>query len=188
MRFSTILTALFCPYIAHELTAQNLILSVRSLRFARCTSLFLLSSAIAPKIKVRSRAKSDWAISKSDMPSSTNHTFLCVFQPFLVCSFVLISHMSELLRIWILSVCSLLFFLLSTIAPKIKVRSRAIERFQRAMCPALLLIRYSIRNKITHHSKILHTSCNHCYISAQNNVRLLLFICFLQSACLKYIC
>jgi len=34
MRFSTILTALFCPYIAHERTAQNLILSVRSLRFA----------------------------------------------------------------------------------------------------------------------------------------------------------
>jgi len=34
MRFSTILTALFCPYIAHERTTQNLILSVRSLRFA----------------------------------------------------------------------------------------------------------------------------------------------------------
>ena len=34
MLFSTILTALFCPYIAHERTAQNLILSVRSLRFA----------------------------------------------------------------------------------------------------------------------------------------------------------
>ena len=33
MRFSTILTVLFCPYIAHERTAQNLILSVRSLRF-----------------------------------------------------------------------------------------------------------------------------------------------------------
>ena len=36
MPFSTILTALFCPYIAHEQTAQNLILSVRSLRFALC--------------------------------------------------------------------------------------------------------------------------------------------------------
>ena len=34
MRFSTILTALFCPYIAHERTAQNLILSVRSSLFA----------------------------------------------------------------------------------------------------------------------------------------------------------
>ena len=34
MRFSTIFTALFCPYIAHERTTQNLILSVRSLRFA----------------------------------------------------------------------------------------------------------------------------------------------------------
>ena len=34
MPFSTILTALICPYIAHERTAQNLVLSVRSLRFA----------------------------------------------------------------------------------------------------------------------------------------------------------
>ena len=34
MPFSTILTALFYPYIAHERTAQNFILSVRSLRFA----------------------------------------------------------------------------------------------------------------------------------------------------------
>ena len=36
VHFSTILTALFCPYIAHERTSQNLILSVRSLRFALC--------------------------------------------------------------------------------------------------------------------------------------------------------
>ena len=34
MPFSTIFTALFYPYIAHERTAQNLILSVCSLRFA----------------------------------------------------------------------------------------------------------------------------------------------------------
>ena len=34
MPFSTIFTVLFYPYIAH--TAQNLILSVRSLRFALC--------------------------------------------------------------------------------------------------------------------------------------------------------
>ena len=34
MRFSTIFTALFFPYIAHEQTAQNLILPVRSLLFA----------------------------------------------------------------------------------------------------------------------------------------------------------
>ena len=34
MPFSTIFTALFYPYIAHKRTAQNLILSVRSLRFA----------------------------------------------------------------------------------------------------------------------------------------------------------
>ena len=36
MPFSTILTALFYPYIVHERTAQNLILSVRSLGFALC--------------------------------------------------------------------------------------------------------------------------------------------------------
>ena len=34
MPFSTILMALFYPYFAHEWTAQNFILSVRSLRFA----------------------------------------------------------------------------------------------------------------------------------------------------------
>ena len=38
--------------------------------FARHSLLFFLLSAIAPKTKVRSRAKSDWAISKSDVPSS----------------------------------------------------------------------------------------------------------------------
>ena len=34
MPFPTIFTALFYPYIAHERTARNLILSVRSVRFA----------------------------------------------------------------------------------------------------------------------------------------------------------
>ena len=52
MRFSAIFTALFFPYIAHERTAQNLILSLRS-------SIFFSLSAIAPKMQVRSRAKSD---------------------------------------------------------------------------------------------------------------------------------
>ena len=36
MPISTIFTALFYPYIAHERTAQNFILSVRSERFALC--------------------------------------------------------------------------------------------------------------------------------------------------------
>ena len=54
MPFSTIFTTLFYPFIAHERTAKNLIR-----QFAHCASLFLLS-AIAPKIKVRSRAKSDF--------------------------------------------------------------------------------------------------------------------------------
>ena len=55
MCFSSNFTALFCPYIPHKQTAQNFILSVRS-------SIFFLLSAIAPKIKVCSRAKSDWAM------------------------------------------------------------------------------------------------------------------------------
>ena len=39
--------------------------------FCQFASLHLVSrSAIAPKMKARSRAKSDWAISKSDVPSS----------------------------------------------------------------------------------------------------------------------
>ena len=67
MPFSTIWTALFYPYIAHERTAQNLILSVRSVPFALC-------------LKERHRSqnggslKSDWAISKSDVPSSGKYT------------------------------------------------------------------------------------------------------------------
>jgi len=36
MPISTIFMALFYPYIAHEWTAQNLILSVRSVRSALC--------------------------------------------------------------------------------------------------------------------------------------------------------
>ena len=36
MPISTIFTALFYPYIAHERTAQNFILSVRSERSALC--------------------------------------------------------------------------------------------------------------------------------------------------------
>jgi len=56
MHFSTILTALFCPYIAHEQTAQNLILSVCSLRFA----LF---------VKEHHRSQNQGSL-KSDVPSS----------------------------------------------------------------------------------------------------------------------
>jgi len=51
MPFSSIFTALFFPYIAHQRTAQILILSV-------CSSLFFFLSAIAPKMQVRSWAKS----------------------------------------------------------------------------------------------------------------------------------
>jgi len=52
MPFSTILTALFYPYIAYEQTAQNFDFC----QFAHCASLFTSRSAIAPKMKVRSRA------------------------------------------------------------------------------------------------------------------------------------
>jgi hypothetical protein len=60
------MTALSSPSIAQERTAQS-------------ASLFVSRSAIALKIKVRSRAKSERAISKSDVPSSDNtnqhHTY-----------------------------------------------------------------------------------------------------------------
>ena len=58
-------------------------------------------------------------------------------------SFFLKSLMSGPLKIWFCQFAcrSSLFFLWSAIAPKIKVCSRAIERFQRAMCPALLMYR-----------------------------------------------
>ena len=56
-------------------------------------------------------------------------------------SLLLISLMSGPLKIWFcqFACCASLFVLRSAIAPKIKVRSRAIERFQRAMCSALLI-------------------------------------------------
>ena len=55
-------------------------------------------------------------------------------------SFLLISLTSEPLKIWFCQFAchSSLFFLLSAITLKIVVRSRAIERFQRAMSPALV--------------------------------------------------
>ena len=56
----------------------------------------------------------------------------------------------------ILSILRVAFFLLSAIAPKIKVRSRAIERFQRAMCPALLT-----RSAVCHYTDNL--KANLCY-------------------------
>ena len=49
-------------------------------QFAHCASLFVSRSAIAPKMKVRSRAKSDWAISKSDVPSSAFFSHILVKQ------------------------------------------------------------------------------------------------------------
>jgi len=58
MPFLTILTALFCPYIAHEQTTHNL--DYVSSLIALC-----LTECHPPKMKVRSRA-----ISKSDVPNS----------------------------------------------------------------------------------------------------------------------
>ena len=65
MPFSTIFTALFYPYIAHERTAQNLILSVCSL----CFALF---------VKERHRSQNEGSLKteerlsdfKEDVPSS----------------------------------------------------------------------------------------------------------------------
>ena len=86
----------------------------------------------------------------------TNHAFLCFFQPFLrfdlwitALSFPYIGHERTAQNL-ILLVCSSLFLLRSAIAPKIKVRSRAIERFQRAMCPALpFLFSVMVTSKMT---------------------------------------
>ena len=54
-------------------------------------------------------------------------------------SLLLISLMSGPLKIWFCQFahCASLFVSRNAITPKIKVRSRAKERFQRAMCPAL---------------------------------------------------
>ena len=47
-------------------------------QFARRSSLVFSLSAIAPKIMVRSKAKSDWAISKGDAPSSESMLYCSV--------------------------------------------------------------------------------------------------------------
>ena len=74
MPFSTIFTALFYPYIAHERTAENLILSVRSMRFALC-------------LKERHRSQNEGSLKseerKSDVPSSDKNMYKsCIFMPF----------------------------------------------------------------------------------------------------------
>jgi len=89
MRFSPIFTVQSLKSLFELLRSLLLILLMSGplkiwfCQFARCASLFFLRSAIAPKIKVRSRAKSDWAISKSDwaisksdVPSSGIHPFM----------------------------------------------------------------------------------------------------------------
>ena len=76
MRFSTIFTVRSLKKL-FELLRSLLLISLMSgplkiwfCQFAQSASLFVSRSAIAPKIKVRSRAKSERAISKSDVPSS----------------------------------------------------------------------------------------------------------------------
>ena len=71
---------LFQPFLRRSFILISLMsgpLKIWFCQFAHCASLFLLRSAIAPKIKVRSRAKSDWAISKSDVPSS-DIQYICI--------------------------------------------------------------------------------------------------------------
>ena len=72
MRFSTIFLRSF---ILISLMSEPLRISILSVRL----SLLFLLSTIAPKIKVRSRAKTDWAISKSDAPSSAVNSNLSQF-------------------------------------------------------------------------------------------------------------
>ena len=76
MRFSTIFTVRSLKSL-FELLRSLLLKSLKSgplraqfCQFAQSAPLFALRSAIALKMKVRSRAKSERAISKSDVPSS----------------------------------------------------------------------------------------------------------------------
>jgi len=76
MRFSTIFTVRSLKSLFESLRSFILI-SLKSgplralfCQFAQSALLFVSRSAIALKIKVRSRAKSERAISKSDVPSS----------------------------------------------------------------------------------------------------------------------
>ena len=68
MPFSTNFKALFYPYIAHERTAQNLILSVCSLRFA----LF---------VKERHRSQNEGLLKSEERLSDFKEGFaqLCIF-------------------------------------------------------------------------------------------------------------
>ena len=78
-----------------------------------------------------------------------NRAFLCVFQPFLLHSFILILLMSKPLRILILSVRSLLFALILNEHHRSQNKG---SRFQRAMRPAL-----GIRNPPKRYSSDLQT-------------------------------
>ena len=63
----------FQPFLRRSFILISLMsrpLKIWFCQFTQSASLIVSRSAIAPKMKVRSRAKSDWAISKSDMPSS----------------------------------------------------------------------------------------------------------------------
>ena len=61
MPISTIFTALFYPYIAHERTTQTLILSVRSVRSALC-------------LKERHRSQKEGSLKSKERLSSASFT------------------------------------------------------------------------------------------------------------------
>ena len=69
MPISTIFTALFYPYIAHERTAQNLILSVRSERSALC-------------LKERHRSQNEVSLKSEERLSDFKERSICPALPF----------------------------------------------------------------------------------------------------------
>ena len=69
----------FQPFLRRSFILISLVsrpLKIWFRQFAQSAPLFVSRSAIAPKMKVCSRAKSDWAISKRDAPSSDYHSSL----------------------------------------------------------------------------------------------------------------
>ena len=174
MRFSTIFTTLFCPYIAHERTAQNLdyvssLVALRSFsywapslpkwRFTQeRRAIERFQRAMRPALTYREWQGGCWrhiCANRTQMIRLQRRGVAPV-QPFSLCSFFLISLMSEPLRIRILSVRLSLFalFLIERHCSQNQGLLKSEEQFQRSKCPALvlrvqILVALHLRLKVT---------------------------------------